>query len=367
MTRELEKTLRQAARQGIVGDGQVAGLAAFLAAHGRYIPAAPAPAAAEGIADPPRDIADTEAPRFVRGFHDVLITIGIVVALVGLSGLASVLALLPAVILLSEVLVRRQRLALPAVVLTIAFVQGASYLIGATIGAVAEGWNTVTYACAFLAGFPVLLGLYYWRYRVPLSLALTLISAFALAVLLVLVLLGRIAGTDQFVAEHSLASALVFLLAALGLFAIAMRYDLSDPQRQTRRSDIAFWLHLGAAPFLLYALLAFVFLDRFSGQWPGGQASLAQAAVVIAIVSGFMLVGLVIDRRAFVTSGLVSLGAAIWTLLRQNAFEASSYVYVAILAVGVVVLGVGIFWPALRRLVMGFMPEGIASRLHAVH
>ena len=77
MTRELEETLRQAARQGIVGDGQVAGLAAFLAAHGRYIPAAPA-AAVEGIADPPRDIADTEAPRFVRGFHDVLITIGIV-------------------------------------------------------------------------------------------------------------------------------------------------------------------------------------------------------------------------------------------------------------------------------------------------
>lgn len=366
MTTELEETLRQAARQGIVGDGQVAGLAAFLAAHGSYVSAAVA-AASEGLADPPRDITDTEAPRFVRGFHDVLITIGIVVALVGLSGLASVLALLPAVILLSEVLVRRQRLALPAVALTIAFVQGAGYLIGTALGPIAQGWDAVTYACAFLASYPVLLGLYYWRYRVPLSLALTLISAFALAVLLVLVLLGRAVGTDQFVAEHSLASALVFLLAALGLFAVAMRYDLSDPQRQTRRSDIAFWLHLGAAPFLLYALLAFVFLDRFSGQWPGGEATYVQAAVVIAIVSGFMLVGLVIDRRAFVTSGLLSLGVAIWTLLRQNAFEATSYVYVTILAVGIVVLGVGIFWPALRRFVMGFIPEDIASRLHAVH
>ncbi|MDF1634685.1 hypothetical protein [Mycoplana sp. MJR14] len=366
MTTELEVTLRQAARQGLVGDGQVAGLAAFLNARGRYVPAAAANVTG-GLADPPRDIADTESPRFVRGFHDVLITIGIVVALVGLSGLASVLALLPAVILLSEVLVRRQRLALPAVALTIAFVQGAGYLILTAIGPIAEGWDGITYACAFLASYPVLLGLYYWRYRVPLSLALTLISTFGLAVLLVLVLLGRIAGTDQFVAEHSLASALVFLLAALGLFAVAMRYDLSDPQRQTRRSDIAFWLHLGAAPFLLYALIAFVFLERFSPQWPGGDATYLQATVVIAIVSCFMLVGLVIDRRAFVTSGLVSLGLAIWTLLRQNAFEASSYVYVTILSVGVVVLGVGVFWPALRRFVMGFMPESVASRLHAVH
>ncbi len=366
MTTELEATLRQAARLGLVGDGQVAGLAAFLNARGRYVPAAAA-IVSDGLADPPRDVADTESPRFVRGFHDVLITIGIVVALVGLSGLASVLALLPAVILLSEVLVRRQRLALPAVALTIAFVQGAGYLILTAIGPIAEGWYGITYACAFLASYPVLLGLYYWRYRVPLSLALTLISAFGLAVLLVLVLLGRIAGTDQFVAEHRLASALVFLLAALGLFAVAMRYDLSDPQRQTRRSDIAFWLHLGAAPFLLYALIAFVFLDRLSPQWPGGDATYLQATVVIAIVSCFMLVGLVIDRRAFVTSGLVSLGLAIWTLLRQNAFEASSYVYVTILSVGIVVLGVGIFWPALRRFVMGFMPESVASRLHAVH
>lgn len=363
---ELEDTLRRAAGQGIISEGQVTGLATYLQAHGSFVAATPA-IDAEGFAAPPRDIEDTESPRFVRGFHDVLITIGVVVALIGLSGLASVLALIPAVLVLSEVLVRRQRLALPAFALTIAFVQGAGYLIATALGPFGEGWNAVTYACAFLASYPVLLGLYYWRYRVPLALALTLISAFALAVLLVLVLLGKIAGTDQFIVDHSLVAALVFLIAALGLFAVAMRYDLSDPQRQTRRSDIAFWLHLGAAPFLLYAMLAFVFLNRFSGDWWGGETTYLQAGMVIAIVCVFMLVGLGIDRRAFVTSGLLSLGLSIWTLLRENAFEASSYVYVTILTVGIVVLGVGIFWPALRRFVMGFMPGEISSRLHAVH
>ncbi len=63
---------------------------------------------------------DTETPRFVRGFHDVLITIGVAVALGGLWGLAALYAVLPAIIVLSEILVRRQRLALLTVSLTIA-------------------------------------------------------------------------------------------------------------------------------------------------------------------------------------------------------------------------------------------------------
>lgn len=364
---ELEDMLRRAAQRGIISDSLVVPLEAYLSANGRYTAYAPDAAVLDALADPPRDLEDTEAPRFVRGFHDVLITIGVIVALVGLSGVASVFALLPAVVVLSEVLVRRQRLALPAFVLTIAFVQGAAYLIQATLPPVSEDWGGIAYACAFVATYPVLLGLYYWRYRVPLALALTLISLFGLTVLIAFTLLGRLTGTEQFIADHSLASALVFLFAAFGLFAVAMRYDLSDPQRRTRRSDIAFWLHLGAAPVLLYAMLAFVFLGNLSGDWWNQDTSYGHAALVIAIVAVFMLIGLAIDRRAFVTSGLSSLGLAIWTILKQNAFEASSYLYVTILAVGLVVLCVGVFWQPLRRLVMRHVPPTIGERLHAVH
>ena len=34
-----------------------------------------------------------------------------------------------------------------------------------------------------------------------------------------------------------------------------MRYDLSDPARETRRTDAAFWLHLLAAPLLVHTLV----------------------------------------------------------------------------------------------------------------
>ena len=75
--------------------------------------------------DAPRDlglakqIEDSEAPRFIRGFHDVLITIGLVIALSGLSALTNILVVIVGAWVLAEILVKRQRLALPAVALTL--------------------------------------------------------------------------------------------------------------------------------------------------------------------------------------------------------------------------------------------------------
>ena len=48
----------------------------------------------------------------------------------------------------------------------------------------------------------------------------------------------------------------LLLLCGLAVFALAMRFDLSDPKRQTRRTDIAFWLHMLAAPLIVHPLAA---------------------------------------------------------------------------------------------------------------
>ena len=42
------------------------------------------------------------------------------------------------------------------------------------------------------------------------------------------------------------------LIAGLGVFTLAMWWDRSDRVRQTRRSDVAFWLHLLAAPMIAH-------------------------------------------------------------------------------------------------------------------
>lgn len=67
-------------------------------------------------------------------------------------------------------------------------------------------------------------------------------------------------------------AATILLVAALAVFALAMRYDISDPHRLTLRSDIAFWLHLAAAPALLYAMLGFIVTFGQGGIWWGEGA-----------------------------------------------------------------------------------------------
>lgn len=311
---------------------------------------------------------ESEQPRFVRGFHDILITIGVIVALVGLWGIGSLFAVLPAIIILAEILIRRQRLALPAVALTVALIHWTGMFALLVVDTAAlDGLDALTRGLLVLPIFVAVLSVFYWRYRVPLALATTLLALSLLAMDIVLVLLSKALGSAEIIAEHSGLAAAVFLISALGIFSAAMSYDIADPARKGRQSDVAFWLHLAAAPALLYAMLSFIFLRNVSGDWWGDATSPGDAAAVLAIVVVFMAIGLIIDRRAFVTSGLLSLGLAIWTILQRGGVAFTDYFSVTVLAVGIVVLMIGIFWQVLRRAIVSVLPASITSRLHPVY
>lgn len=362
----LKTILAEAATAGVITADQADPLEHFLSSRnvgpvGTGLLQAQGEAGRQAAEDP---AFETEAPRFIRGFHDVLITIGIVIALAGIWGVGTLYAVLPAIVILAEILVRRQRLALPAVALTIAFVQWIAVVSATIIDVEIEGLSPVLYALAYVAPFPILLAAFYWRYRVPLSLALTLMTTCALALACFFYLLTVVTGDAEFILHHPLATSIILLVAALGLFALAMRFDLKDPARQTRYSDVAFWLHLGAAPALLYAMLSFVFIgDADSFAVFSDNAGSAEALKVVAIVTLFMAVGLVIDRRAFVTSGLLSLGYAIYTLFDKANLSLDVYVFVTLLIVGVVVLTIGVGWPWFRRIVVLTLPPSLQAKL----
>lgn len=364
---ELNRALTGAADKGIISAHQVRDLEAYLSDRGISFGPATADAAAEhaDAALDARAAEDSEQPRFIRGFHDILITIGIVVVLVGLWGLGGPIATLPVILVLAEILVRRQRLALPSVALTLALV----HWVGTTslwfVGEPEDAWKPLTFAFVYLSAFPIPLGLFYLRYRVPLALAGLVLSVALIGVVGVLIAFEKSLGIDITSDNRFMLLPLTLLVGALCVFAVAMRFDISDPTRVTTRSDMAFWLHLAAAPALLYSLMGLVFLSKGGGTWWDGQAGFGQAVAAIVIVALFMLVGLVIDRRAFVTSGLLSLGGAIWTMLSATGASLDSYVFVAFSAVGVTVLFIGIFWQRLRRIVIDLLPETITARLHA--
>lgn len=237
---ELKAALENAAGEGIISSGQAEQLLPYLAA--RNIGTLPVQSlSSQRQQDDPNPLEDTEAPRFVRGFHDVLITIGVIVLLIGLWGLANRYAPILAIVVLAEILVRRQRLALPAVVLTVALVVWVFYTVVTYVSSTPALSNNFTIgAIVLVAPFPLSLALFYWRYRVPLSLALFLFSLFGLFLAAVFYVAGTVTGSSNVPADYPIQTLMILLITALGSFALAMRYDLSDPQRVTRRSDVAF-------------------------------------------------------------------------------------------------------------------------------
>ncbi len=356
----LRDILDEAAAQGLVAQTQVPALTDHLQRRGVRIESTVRP----GRPDADEEIVDTEVPRFVRGFHDILITIGVLILLAGVWGLGSGLAILPVIVVLAEILVRRQRLALPAVVLSLATLVWTAFMtmfVTEWFGFEPDGTLALL---VLLLPFPLVLGLFYWRYRVPIALAILLLSVFALLLALFFYLLGLATGVDEFAETFPTASTFIVLAAAIGLFGIALSYDLADPSRISRRSDIAFWLHLAAAPALLYAMLAVTFLGSGEGLFLFERVQAYESAGrVLVIVVILMAIGLVMDRRAFVTSGLVSLIAAVGAILGQGDVSGSGTLFIALLVVGVFVLAIGVGWPSLRRMVLGGFPEHLKTKL----
>jgi hypothetical protein len=355
--------LKQAASDGIISDAQADQLLPYLVAK----PDLSTVFRDGGEVDSPAH-SDTETPRFVRGFHDILITIGVVVVLLGLGGIGSVFALFPAIIVLAEILVRRQRLALPAVALTIA----TALSIGAVNAALYDHFvssisKEALQVFLMVLLFPPVMALFYWRYRVPLALAGLFVAAALLALTGIFVVMEQVTGSADVLSDYRLLSLMIFLIAALSLFALAMRYDLSDRYRVTRRSDIAFWLHLATAPALLYALLAFVFIQSGGSLFlEEGSGLYSSAALVVCVGVLLMLIGIIIDRRAFVTSGLVSLIATVVAVLRQGEITGGNATFAALFAVGVFVLVIGIGWSSLRRVIVALLPSGLKQKLPPV-
>ena len=102
-------------------------------------------------------------------------------------------------------------------------------------------------------------------------------------------------------------------LRARLIFAAAMRFDLSDRLRTTRRSDCAFWLHLLAAPLIVHSLvmIAAWWLMPFVKTYGIERMTANLVGAIAAIIVVLALVAIVIDRRALLVSALTYLGAVV--------------------------------------------------------
>ena len=148
------------------------------------------------------------------------------------------------------------------------------------------------------------------------------------------------------------------LVAGVAMFAFAMRWDMSDRERRTRRSDVAFWLHLAAAPMIAHAL--FHMLGVFDG-----EIGVVQAVLVVALYVAFAAVALAVDRRALLVSSLVYVLFAMYALFQQAGAVELSAAFTG-LVIGSALLLLSAFWQSARRRVVTLLGGGLAQRLPPV-
>ena len=210
-------------------------------------------AAAADTVDP-----DDEKLRLVTGFNDIFVTIGLLLFLGALGYLlahmgtgVSALAVAAAAFALAEFFTRRKRLALPSIVLLVIFV-GAVFTAVLDItsgGGFAALWrNDETPVQLVLAGAAAALAalLHWTRFHVPIT-----VAAGVAALSAILLGLCELAAPDL-LTSYPVA---IFLSLGIAIFVLAMWFNSSDLKRQTRRTDIAFWLHLLAAPMIVHSIL----------------------------------------------------------------------------------------------------------------
>lgn len=310
-----------------------------------------APARASDDIDAPAD-PDDEKFRLIGGFNDVFVTIGVgllVAALFGLSGTFglpigfSMLGMLAAWGL-SEVFARRMRLALPSIALAIMFAGSAAVLLLWFAGSFLDDGGELSFGLA-----SVLMGLgatgaaaaHERRFRVPINAA---IAAMGLFCILNGALHLAVPGADGGL------TLIVIFLFGLGVFAAALRIDASDPLRRTRRADIAFWLHLLAAPMIVHATMPLM-----TGN--AGEMGGAHAVAILAVFALLGIVAVVIDRRALLVSALAYAGIAIAYLISQSVEEGFG-LSLTLLFLAVLVLGLSAGWRTVRRTLIPLLPLG---------
>ena len=308
--------------------------------------------------------ADEENFRLISGFNDIFVTIGLALFIGALSYLTAgfsvaISAAAIAVVAwgLAEIFTKRKRLALPSIALLAVYAVAIFMAVANVIGGVGafalvadDNSHGNSYAWA-IAGLATAVAAYvHWRrFHVPITVA----AGFtAMAVTAIALLAGFIPGVlDQY-------SALIYLRLGLAAFGLAMWFDMSDRSRQTRRTDIAFWLHLLAAPLIVHPVVLNLTSEN--------DMTIVNAGTILMLFVVLSAVALIVDRRALLVSSLSYLGYAAITLIASTRWE-SSAAALAVLAVGAVVLLLSVAWRPLRALLMGLVPQAIRIRVpHAV-
>lgn len=320
---------------------------------------------------------EQEKLRLVSGYNDIFVGIACIITFVSLTTLIEskyldqILVLVTA-IALSWYFVRHQRMRFTGIVISIfvalsGLILGFQFFFIDTVNdipplpadRVTDLAITIPIMLPFIVSLTIsaILSLAFWRFaRVPLAHALAIFT-------ILLAILAAVVGTQ--VLPSTLPDPLdakepmpfinpwgewdtlrglpilmtCFILGCL-VEAYAIWWDMRDPKRQSVATDVAFWTHIVAAPFIVQPLY----------WWAEDLAWSPTSEVIVGMILFMLLLAfaLVINRRALLIGAMVWVLAALFTIADMA---------VAGLSMGVLLLFIAAAWNKTRELIEPVLPE----------
>ena len=325
-------------------------------------------------------IPDEEQFRLITGFNDIFVSIAAAILLFAVGWIGQSIGQATGLVIsdhgepgpsflaplavagtawsLALFFTARRRMALPSILLLLAFVGGvlatSAFLLVQIIGQdalnnnddlVAASVGGVSAAIAAVAAW-----LHWRRFHVPITVAA---GAAAVAGIFLAAIIGIVQPGDSEAAKNLILG--FVLLLGIGVFLFAMWWDASDRARLTRRSDVAFWLHLLAAPMIAHPIFTIMGLNS-------GAVSTGEALIVVGLYVLFGLTALAIDRRALLVSALAYVLYALTELFKRfGAVELN--VALTALIIGSALLLLSAYWHQARRLIVTRLPSPLQERL----
>jgi hypothetical protein len=313
---------------------------------------------------------DEEHFRLITGFNDIFVAIAAAILLFAVAWIGNAvgpnidgegpspfagLFVAAAAWGLAEFFTRKRRMALPSILLLLAFSGGALLTAFATLvvslGEATFENNNPAVTLTIAASAAVAAGatwLHWRRFRVPITIAVGAAALVGVVLALVAYVVGQTPALDNVLLING-------LVLGLGVFLFAMWWDSSDPRRETRRSDVAFWLHLLSAPLIVHPIFTLLGLND-------GDASVSEAVIVLLVYVLFGLTALAIDRRALLVSALAYVLFALISLFREfGAVELNIAMAAFVIGSGLLLLSA--FWHSVRRTVVRPLPPALQSKL----
>ena len=293
---------------------------------------------------------DEENFRLISGFNDVFVVIASGLLLVSiawlgvkLSPVAGAMAFAAASWGLAEFFVLRRHMALPAIGLLLTFLGG--------VFAVPIVFNEQPTEVNFMVAGVVtsIAAWFHWRrFMVPITVAAGTAAGIAciLATIALMFPLSRL-----YMLEFA-------FVAGLATFALAMYWDAKDRTRQTRRSDVAFWLHLLSAPLMVHPIFASLGILQ-------GVESLYSSLAVVALYLVLATISIAVDRRAIMVSALIYVVYAFSSLLQTYGLVSYSFAITGVLIGGSLLL-LSAYWHSSREKVLQLVPQSVQMHLPTI-